>query len=282
MRKGAWQVHYAYEDQKRHSDQSRCQPCLDENSNTDRRANKSEAHQIDPKGVRGNPAWNEGRNIRRVSEMLGTKNGHGNRKKQSTKPHDLVDPMFLRQFIENFDEADDEKQRRTNIHPECDRRHAKRRGSQSRYDDNELLETAQLDLQRWTPPVNSSGDILEFPTKGGNHLSSEERNVCSGVQSIERTKDFRAVAGDNIYGTKGRCCISRALFKSFKIGQSLRSLQLIHVRLRHDQVARPFDLLLVPHIELRHANRFRNVDFVLHQVVRRRQLHNPRTDLPKR
>jgi len=123
--------------------------------------------------------------------------------------------------------------------------------------------------------VNSSGDILEFPTKGGNHLSSEERNVCSGVQSIERTKDFRAVAGDKhlvppIYGTKGRCCISRALFKSFKIGQSLRSLQLIHVRLRHDQVARPFDLLLVLHIELRHANRFRNVDFVLHQVVRRR------------
>ena len=30
MREGAWQVHYAYEDQKRHSDQSRCQPCLDE------------------------------------------------------------------------------------------------------------------------------------------------------------------------------------------------------------------------------------------------------------
>ena len=30
-----------------------------------------------------------------------------------------------------------------------DRRHAKRRGNQSRYDDNELLETAHDDLQRW-------------------------------------------------------------------------------------------------------------------------------------
>src|SRR5207247_8537054 len=141
------------------------QPGLDEKRKTDRRAYKSEAHQIDPKGVRGNPAWNEGRNTRGGGEMLGTKNGHGTRKKQSTKQHDLVDPMFLRQFTENFDEADDEKQRRTNIHPECDRRHAKPRGSQSRYDDNELLETAQLDLQRWTPPVNASGDILELLTK---------------------------------------------------------------------------------------------------------------------
>src|SRR2546426_9538772 len=103
MRKGAWQVHYAYEDQKRHSDQSRCQPCLDENGNTERRAKKSETHQIDPKRMRRNPARNEGRNVRRGGEMLGTKNGHGNRKKQSAKRHDLVCAMFLRQFPENFD-----------------------------------------------------------------------------------------------------------------------------------------------------------------------------------
>src|SRR5260370_36000660 len=74
MRKSARQVHYQYEDQKRHSDQSRCQPCLDENGNTERRANKSEAHQIDPKRMGGNPARNEGRNICRDGEMLGTKN----------------------------------------------------------------------------------------------------------------------------------------------------------------------------------------------------------------
>ena len=55
--------------------------------------------------------------------------------------------MFLRQFLENFDEADDEKQRRTNIDPECRRRNAKRRGSQSKYDDGELLEIAQEDFQ---------------------------------------------------------------------------------------------------------------------------------------
>ena len=118
VRNGGWHVHYEYEDQQRHSDQSRCQPCLDENGNTERRAKKSDAHQIDPKRMRGNPARNEGRNTRRDGEMLGTKNGHGNRKKQSAKRHDLVHAMFLRQFPENFDEADDEKQRRTNIHPE--------------------------------------------------------------------------------------------------------------------------------------------------------------------
>ena len=63
--------------------------------------------------------------------MLGTKNGQGNRKKQPAKRHDLVQAMFLRLFPEKFDEADDEKQRRTNIDPECRRRHAKRRESQS-------------------------------------------------------------------------------------------------------------------------------------------------------
>ena len=120
------------------------------------------AHQIDPKRMRGNPAWNEGRNTRRGGEMLGTKNGHGNRKKQSAKRHDLVDAMFLRQFIENFDEADDEKQRGTNIDPECRRRHAKRRASSERYDDSELLETAHEDLQRWALRcVTSSGNILK-------------------------------------------------------------------------------------------------------------------------
>ena len=84
--------------------------------------------------------------------MLGTKNGQGNRKKQPAKRHDLVHAMFLRQFPEDFDEADDEEQRRTNIHPEWNRRYAKRRESQSRYDDNELLETAHDDLQRWALP----------------------------------------------------------------------------------------------------------------------------------
>ena len=97
----------------------------------------------------GNPAWNEGRNIRRGGKMLGTKNGHGNRKKQLAKRHDLVDAMFLRQFLENLDEANDEKQRRTNINPECRPRNAKWRGSQSKYGDSDLLETAQENLQRW-------------------------------------------------------------------------------------------------------------------------------------
>jgi hypothetical protein len=70
----------------------------------------------------GDPAWNKRGNIRRESEMLGTKNSQRNRKEQSAKRHDLIHALFLRQFIENFYEADDEEQRRTNIHPECRRR----------------------------------------------------------------------------------------------------------------------------------------------------------------
>src|SRR5262249_17968292 len=88
---------------------------------------------------RGNPAWNEGRNTRRRGEMLGTKNGQRNRKKQSAKRHDLVDAMFLPQFLENLDEAGDEEQRGTDIDPECRRRNAKRRGGQSKYETSELL-----------------------------------------------------------------------------------------------------------------------------------------------
>jgi len=45
------------------------------------------------------------------------------------------------------------------------------------------------------------------------------------------------------------------------------------------KLARPFDLLLVLHIELSHAHGLRGVDFVLRQILRRRQ-HNPRTNLP--
>lgn len=56
----------------------------------------------------GNPGWHEGRNVRREGEMLGAKNGQGNRKKQPANRHDLLDAMFLPQFPENFDEADDE------------------------------------------------------------------------------------------------------------------------------------------------------------------------------
>src|SRR5947208_5673151 len=95
---------------------------------------------------------NIGRNIFRCGHILGPKNGHGNRKKHPAKWHDLVHALFLWQFAEDFDEADDEKQRRTNIDPECHRRHAKRRESQSRCNGRELLETAQLDLQRWALP----------------------------------------------------------------------------------------------------------------------------------
>ena len=84
----------------------------------------------------------------REGEMLGTKNGQGNRKKQSANRHDLVDSMFLPQFPENFDQADDEKDQGTNIDPEYRRRYAKGRKSQRWYDDNELLETAHDDLQR--------------------------------------------------------------------------------------------------------------------------------------
>jgi hypothetical protein len=125
--------------------------------------------------MRGNPAWNEGRNIRRGGEMLGTKNGQGNRKKQSAKWHDLVHAMFLRQFPENFDEADAEKQRRTNIDPECHRRHAKRRGSQSRYDDNELLETAHDDLQRGALP----GDFEWRHSKAANQGKQPDCDQCT-------------------------------------------------------------------------------------------------------
>src|SRR6202008_590197 len=73
------------------------------------------------------------------------------------------------QFAEDFDEADDENHRRSNIHPEYNRRHAEWRESQSRYDDNELLE-----WQRGTLPsaVDSSGDILELQTEGGNHAGT--------------------------------------------------------------------------------------------------------------
>ena len=101
--------------------------------------------------MRGNPAWNESRNTRRGGEMLGAKNGHGNRKKQPAKRHDLVDAVFLRQFIEYFDEADEEEQRRRYVNPEYRRRHAKRRHSQSRCDDSEPVETAYEDLHRWAP-----------------------------------------------------------------------------------------------------------------------------------
>ena len=80
--------------------------------------------------------------------MLGAENNDGNRKKQSAKRQDLVNAMFVPQFTENFDEADDENQRRRNIDPERYRRNAKKRESQSRYNDNKLLETAHLDLQR--------------------------------------------------------------------------------------------------------------------------------------
>jgi len=136
--------------------------------------------------MRRNPAWNEGRDIRRGGEMLGTKNGHGNRKKQSAKRHNLVHAMFLRQFIEDFDEADDEKQRRTKIDPECHRRHAKRRESQRRYDDNKLLETAQLDLQRWALP---SGEFelrnSRVPNQGKQPDSApEERKAFSRSRAM--------------------------------------------------------------------------------------------------
>jgi len=87
--------------------------------------------------------------------------------------------VYLRQFSENFDEADDEKQRGRNIDPECDRRNAERRESQSRCDDNKLFETAQLDLQRGTLP---SGEfewaILKFPTKGDNQARPPSGEEC--------------------------------------------------------------------------------------------------------
>ena len=67
--------------------------------------------------------------------------------------------MFPREFPQNFDEADDQNQRRTNVNPEWSRRHAKRNEGQSRFDDHELLEKAKDDLQRW--------DIS--PSLGGEH-----------------------------------------------------------------------------------------------------------------
>lgn len=98
--------------------------------------------------------------------MLGAKNGQGNRKKQPANRHDLVDAMFLPQFPENFDEADDENHQGTNIDPEYRRRYAKRRESQRRYDDNELLEAAHDNLQRWDLTDDFEGGILKLPTRG--------------------------------------------------------------------------------------------------------------------
>ena len=168
VRSDGWDVHDENENEHRHADQGGCQPCLDENRNTERRAKKSEAYEIDPKQMGGNPAWNERRNTRRGGEMLGAKNGHRNRKKQSAKRHDLVDAVFLRQFIEYFDEADEEEQRSRYINPEYRRRHAKRRHSQSGYDDSELLETAHEDLHRWAPfRVTSSGILAPTETTSG-------------------------------------------------------------------------------------------------------------------
>ena len=60
--------------------------------------------------------------------------------------------MFLRQFLENLNEASNENQRRGNINPECRRRNAKWRCRQSKHDDTDLLETAQENLQRWRSP----------------------------------------------------------------------------------------------------------------------------------
>ena len=77
--------------------------------------------------------------------------------------------MCLLEFIEKFDEADDEKQERTNINPEYCRRKAKRRGRKKKYNGSELLGTAQEDLQRWeVPPLTSSDEILEALTEGSN------------------------------------------------------------------------------------------------------------------
>jgi len=74
---------------------------------------------------------------------------------KNSRPNGMIlsMPCFLRQFIENLDEADDEKQRRTNVNPECRRRNAQWRSTQSGYHNSELLETVQEDLQRWALPA---------------------------------------------------------------------------------------------------------------------------------
>ena len=145
----------------------------------ERRAKKSEAYQIDPKQMRGNPAWNEGRNTRRGGEMLGAKNGHRNRKKQSAKRHDLVDAVFLRQFIEYFDDADEEEQRRRHVNPEYRRRHAKRRQSQSSCDDSEPLETAHEDLHAGFPQqlasfLRGSGQLPSWRARNRSRVMERE------------------------------------------------------------------------------------------------------------
>jgi hypothetical protein len=150
-------VHCEYEDQECHSDQGRCQPCLHEDGDAECRAKKSQAHQVDPKRMGGNPAWDEGRDTCGDREMLGAKNGQGNRKEQAAKRHDLIDAVFLRQFSENLDEASNEEQRRGNVNPECRRRNAKWRGSQSKHDDTDLLEISQENLQRCAPPHDFEG-----------------------------------------------------------------------------------------------------------------------------
>ena len=54
-------------------------------------------------------------------------------------------------------------------------------------------------------------------------------------------------------------------------GKASRTLQLVQVGLRHDQLRRPFDFLLVLDIQRGHADRLRRVDFVLGEEFCRRQ-----------
>jgi hypothetical protein len=126
--------------------------------------------------------------------MLGTKNGEGNRKEEPAKRHIFVHTMLLRQFPENFDEADDENQQRTNVHPECRRRHSERGGNQTGYDNNELL--AHDDLQRWAllrPILSESGlrtrSNLQIPT-GPNRTESTRSLSVPVLTSIRVANSY--------------------------------------------------------------------------------------------
>jgi len=66
-------------------------------------------------------------------------------------------------------------------------------------------------------------------------------------------------------------CVLDGLLQSCDLvcRQSLRARQLVHVRLRHHQLCRPLNFLLVLHIQLTYPDRFRRVDFVLRQEFAR-------------
>src|SRR5579884_1648199 len=94
LRDSSGYVHCKYEYEECHPDESCGQACQHANCNCDRSAQETETDQVNPKRMRGNPVWDEGRDVGGKREMLGGKNRHGNGKKQAAKRHELVDAVL--------------------------------------------------------------------------------------------------------------------------------------------------------------------------------------------